>query len=77
MAQQDLGCFTVDRFSRWRVGPSGQVQFEVQWKGFEPEDASWEDVQQLYEDVPQLVITFLKKSKDVPAIDHLISSLGV
>jgi hypothetical protein len=51
--------FHVDRFIAWRTR-DGQLQIRVKWLGFELGDSTWEPVQTLHQDVPELVIRYLE-----------------
>ena len=54
--------YEVDKFINCRINSeTGKIQFLVQWKGFSTTDNTWEDLDNLYSDVPTLVALYLKK----------------
>jgi hypothetical protein len=54
--------YEVDKFINCRINPAtGKIQLFVQWKGFSTADNTWEDLDNLYSDVPTLVALYQKK----------------
>ena len=73
IAQHDQQKFYVDSIKDWRVKGDGDVQLLVQWRGLE---ATWEPVRQLYEDVPEKVMKFLRENAaDNPVLKRLQTDL--
>ena len=60
-AVNDCQKFEIDRFMAWRCDSNGEVELMARWHGFEPEDDTWEDLRQLYDDVPVLVRKYLSE----------------
>jgi hypothetical protein len=50
--------FVVEKILQQRHNVSGNLEYLVQWQGFEPEDATWEPAPVIQEDVPQIVRQF-------------------
>jgi hypothetical protein len=42
---------------------SGDLEYLVQWQGFEPEEATWEPAGVLEEDVPKVVQKFQERKQ--------------
>lgn len=62
--------YEVANFKGCRTNPeTGNIQFLVAWKGFSAEDDSWEDLSNLYTDVPVLVANYSKK---LMSEDHIL-----
>ena len=59
-AVNDCQKFNVGSFQAWRFDDDGNVQLKVRWHGFQPQDDTWEDLEQLHDDVPVLVANYLK-----------------
>lgn len=59
-AVNDCQKFDVAGFHAWRTNDDDEVQLKVRWEGFQPQDDTWEDLEQLYNDVPVLVTNYLK-----------------
>ena len=60
----DCQNFDVDSFQGWRVDDDGDVQLKVRWHGFQPQDDTWEDLEQLHGDVPVIVTNCLQLHVD-------------
>ena len=58
-AVNDCQKFDVQSFQGWRFGDEGELQLKVRWEGFQPQDDTWEDIEQLHGDVPALVLKYL------------------
>jgi len=43
----------------------GKWELLVAWEGFEDDEVTWQDLEQLYEDVPEMVISYLKSVVNV------------
>ena len=54
--------YDIDAFLKIRMHKN-KYQLLVRWKGFTREYDTYEDLMDIYEDVPQLVIKFLAESK--------------
>ena len=68
-AQHDQQKFYIEDFEDWRRKGDGDIELLVQWRGLE---ATWEPVRQLYEDVPERVVKFLREHADEdPALKEL------
>ena len=63
-AVNDCQKFDVSNFQGWRLNDEGEVQLKVRWEGFQPQDDTWEDLQQLYGDVPVLVANYRTELAD-------------
>ena len=50
----------VEKILRWR-NTAGGVQLRVRWLGFEACDDTWEPLETLYEDVPELIQEYVAK----------------
>ena len=57
----DCQKFDVSSFVAWRVDDEGDIQLKVRWEGFQPQDDTWEELEQLFNDVPVLVRNYLKQ----------------
>ena len=74
-AQHDRQVYHVAELLGWRVGEDG-VEVKVKWRGFELQDATWEPLQQLREDVPQLVRQFLREhAHESPVLESALATL--
>ena len=60
-AVNDCQKFDVSSFVAWRVDDEGDIQLKVRWEGFQPQDDTWEELEQLFNDVPVLVRNYLKQ----------------
>ena len=47
----------VESLVGWRTTASG-LQLRVRWLGFEPADATWEPLELLYLDIPEMIQNF-------------------
>ena len=63
-AVNDCQKFDVQSFQGWRLNDDDEVQLKVRWEGFQPQDDTWEDLDQLYNDVPVLVTNYLVDHAD-------------
>ena len=63
-AVNDCQKFDVGSFQGWRLTDDDSVQLKVRWEGFQPQDDTWEDLQQLFDDVPVLVTNYLKAHEE-------------
>ena len=52
-----------------------RYEIEVKWRGLDPLENSWEPAQNLVEDVPVMLKTYLKSKKQDAMIQNLIESL--
>ena len=59
-AVNDCQKFEVEEFVVWRIQDDDTVQLKVRWHGFQPHDDTWEDLANLYSDVPALVGKYLR-----------------
>lgn len=59
-AVNDCQKFEVEEFVAWRIQDDDTVQLKVRWHGFQPHDDTWEDLANLYSDVPALVGKYLR-----------------
>ena len=64
-AVNDCQKFDVSSFQKWRMNDDGEVELKVRWEGFQPQDDTWEDLEQLYGDVPVLVKNYLADHVEV------------
>ena len=56
--------YEVNEFNGSRVNPiTGKLQLSVNWKGFSTVDDTWEDLENLYTDVPVLVANYIRRLK--------------
>ena len=56
--------YQVHEFNGSRINPvTGKLQFSVNWKEFSSVDDSWEDLDNLYMDVPVLVANYIRRLK--------------
>ena len=56
--------YQVEQFHACRLNPeNSQLELLVEWKGFTPDENSWEPLKNLLEDVPELVKKYAKKLK--------------
>ena len=56
--------YEVNEFTGSRVNPiTGKLQLSVNWKGFSTADDTWEDLDNLYTDVPVLVANYIRRLK--------------
>ena len=62
---------------RWESGSDPHYVFMVSWRGFSPLENSWEPLEGLYEDVPQMIQDFVRRMPDSKMKDELKSSLSV
>jgi hypothetical protein len=67
--------FYVEELLEARCNAEGKQEILVKWKGLDVEEASWEPVSQLHEDIPVVLRRWLKKSADNSAVQELIKSL--
>ena len=62
--QHDFGTMIVDRFIDLRFNThTGTFEILTQWLGFQQEQATWEPLTTMHEDVPQLLTNFLTDIK--------------
>ena len=72
-AQHDQQKFYIDEFKDWRGKGDGDVELLVQWRGLE---ATWEPIRQLYEDVPERVMRYLRdNTAGNPVLEYLQADL--
>ena len=60
---QDQGELEIEEIRSWKV-IRGEAKFEVKWLGFEDDQNTWETLQHLMEQVPELVVGYAEKTKD-------------
>ena len=58
-AVNDCQRFDVHSFQGWRFDDDGNVELKVRWEGFQPQDDTWEDLEQLHGDVPVMLRNYL------------------
>ena len=68
-AEHDQGCVVEAIVGKKRVGNS--FHLEVKWLGFEESENTWEPIESLYEDVPEMVTQFVQADGD----PHLLRTL--
>ena len=51
----DCERYEIREFKDERIGPKGKIEILCSWRGFGAEDDSWEPIDRLYKDVPNLV----------------------
>ena len=59
-AVNDCQRFDVQSFQEWRCNDDGTMQLRVRWQGVEPHDDTWQDIDDLHNDVPVLVRNYLR-----------------
>jgi hypothetical protein len=78
----DNESYQVEQFHGCRLNSENhQLEFLVEWKGFTEEENSWEPLQNLFEDVPELTRNYLMKLKKEESayaqdVDDFIRSLS-
>jgi hypothetical protein len=60
----------VTGFSNFREMDDDTLQLRTQWLGFEPSEATWEDVRRLHEDVPVMVVRYLRTIEGESELVH-------
>ena len=71
-AQRDFPDNVVKRFVRHRLGSEGNMQLLVRWLGFSEGFDTWEPVETLVEDVPDMVEAYLRKNETVPVCASML-----
>ena len=51
----------VEKMLKLRMVTDGEFQILVHWQGFQKDEASWELLSQMVEDMPQMTMEFLRK----------------
>ena len=75
-AVNDCQKFDVHQFMGWRFDDDDNLQLQVRWEGFEPQDDTWEDIDRLHDDVPVLVLKYLNEhADDDDRIEEVIADL--
>ena len=70
------GVFEVDKIIGLRAN-GHDYEMLVFWKGFEISDSTWENVKDLYTDIPTRVVEYLMKERDTnPLAEHLYEMYG-
>jgi transposase InsO family protein len=63
----DRRFYAVERVVDLREGPSKAFEAQVRWKGFTAKSDTWEPLLQLYEDIPEMVRSFLSDRRQKPS----------
>jgi|GEM_PF-2679083 len=75
----NTGLFEVEAVldSRFNENSNSRYELLVRWKGFEEFDNSWEPFEILYEDVPQLVLKYLRKARKTSDVADYLYQINV
>ena len=66
-ARYTKSVFLVDKLVDIRTRNTNQYEILVFWRGLEDDEATWEPLQNLHEDVPVLLSDFLRRSSNIVA----------
>ena len=68
-ALHDCQRFVVEALTDWGLDEEGQVKVQVQWRGFDETEATWEPLLQLLEDGHQRRLQKFVNSHDHPDLN--------
>jgi hypothetical protein len=74
--QQEATTYDVERIVGWRFNNSTMLhEFAVQWLGFSELENTWQDAEELYEDVPKIVVHYLESlsAKDRKKLENVLN----
>ena len=57
----------------WRENDDGKLEIKVRWLGFEEDQDTWEPAKNLIEDIPLILMRYLKAQEATPLLQEFIT----
>jgi hypothetical protein len=57
----------------WRENDDGKLEIKVRWLGFEENQDTWEPAKNLIEDIPLILMRYLKAQEATPLLQEFIT----